>query len=101
MCTNWRNQKVFEFNQPSFRIIQVFQKNSDDVCFFSIFYLNNIPFLALPFHHFDFGYDFLVVGTFSRVPNITVGLNKSVGVNFSWKLIKKVAPNKSVGGKFS
>merc|ERR1712051_491743 len=24
---------------------------------------------------------------YSRVPNITVGLNKSVGVNFSWKLI--------------
>ena len=34
-------------------------------------------------------------------PNITVGLNKSVGANFSWKLIKKVAPNKSVGEKFS
>ena len=27
--------------------------------------------------------------TYSRVPNITVGLNKSVGGNFSWKLIKK------------
>ena len=26
---------------------------------------------------------------YSRVPNITVGLNKSVGGNFSWKLIKK------------
>ena len=26
---------------------------------------------------------------YSRVPNITVGLNKSVGANFSWKLIKK------------
>ena len=26
---------------------------------------------------------------YSRVPNITVGLNKNVGVNFSWKLIKK------------
>ena len=25
---------------------------------------------------------------YSRVPNITVGLNKSLGVNFSWKLIK-------------
>ena len=27
--------------------------------------------------------------TYSRVPNITVDLNKSVGGNFSWKLIKK------------
>ena len=29
------------------------------------------------------------IATYSRVPNITVGLNKSVGANFSWKLIKK------------
>ena len=29
------------------------------------------------------------IGRYSRVPNITVGLNKSVGANFSWKLIKK------------
>ena len=36
-----------------------------------------------------------------RVPNVTVGPNKSVGANFSWKLIKKRVPNKSVGGKFS
>ena len=26
---------------------------------------------------------------YSRVPNTTVGLNKSVGANFAWKLIKK------------
>ena len=30
-----------------------------------------------------------VIMYYSRVPNITVGLNKSVGGNFSWKLIKK------------
>ena len=29
------------------------------------------------------------IKAYSRVPNITVGLNKSVGGNFSWKLIKK------------
>ena len=46
-----------------------------------------------PFHHCKTMY--------SRVSNITVGLNKSVGENFSWKLINKVVPNKSVGGKFS
>jgi hypothetical protein len=27
---------------------------------------------------------------YSRVPNITVGLNKSVGLNFSWKLFKSI-----------
>ena len=26
---------------------------------------------------------------YSRVPNTIVGLNKSVGANFSWKLIRK------------
>jgi len=45
---------------------------------------------------------------YSRVLNIIVGLNKSVGANFSWKLIKKiflkinkkVELNKNVGGIF-
>ena len=49
----------------------------------------------------QFSSGFVIRVPYSIVPNITVGLNKSVGVNFFWKLIKKVVPNKSVGGKFS
>ena len=37
---------------------------------------------------FSLGFRGKSTTTYSRVPHITVGLNKSVGTNFSWKLIK-------------
>ena len=72
------------------------RKSSPEYCFRSLLWLlrewqwSENQFIGT----FELGY-------YSRVPNTTVGLNKSVGANFSWiflKINKKVVLNKNIGG---